>query len=116
MNSERRATDYWRAWRQIHDDIEGPDLDRKEMLAWCVQTLLETAGRKRNETQELWWRPSASSIGCAVWVVIINVGTASTDAPTEFLHFPHAGLRLLRFARLEDSGQAGNARPLFYGL
>ena len=33
-----------RAWRQIYDDIEGPDLDRQEMLAWCVQTLLETAG------------------------------------------------------------------------
>ena len=32
-----------RAWRQIHNDIEGPDLDRQEMLAWCVQTLLETA-------------------------------------------------------------------------
>ena len=33
-----------RAWRQVHDDIEGPDLDQQEMLAWCVQTLLETAG------------------------------------------------------------------------
>ena len=29
-----------RAWRQIHDDFEGPDLDRQEMLAWCVQTLI----------------------------------------------------------------------------
>ena len=29
-----------RAWRQIHDDIEGPDLDWQEMLAWCVQTLI----------------------------------------------------------------------------
>ena len=36
-----------RAWRQIHDDIEGPDLDRQEMLAWCVQTLLETAGQAK---------------------------------------------------------------------
>ena len=36
-----------RAWRQIHNDIEGPDLDRQEMLAWCVQTLLETAGWTR---------------------------------------------------------------------
>ena len=36
-----------RAWRQIHDDIEGTDLDRQEMLAWCVQTLLETAGQAK---------------------------------------------------------------------
>ena len=36
-----------RAWRQIHNDIEGPDLDRQEMLAWCVQTLLETAGQAK---------------------------------------------------------------------
>ena len=45
-----------RAWRQVHDDIEGPDLDRQEMLAWCVQTLLETAGQakaRRNLTQKI---------------------------------------------------------------
>ena len=36
-----------RAWAQIHDDIEGPNLDRQEMLAWCVQTLLETAGQAK---------------------------------------------------------------------
>ena len=36
-----------RAWRQIYDDIEGPDLDRQEMLAWCVQTLLDTAGQAK---------------------------------------------------------------------
>ena len=36
-----------RAWRQVHDDIEGPDLDRQEMLAWCVQTLIETAGQAK---------------------------------------------------------------------
>ena len=36
-----------KAWRQIHEDIEGPDLDRQEMLAWCVQTLLETAGQAK---------------------------------------------------------------------
>ena len=38
-----RSQDYWllkRAWRQIHDDIEGPDPDRKEVLTWCVQTFL----------------------------------------------------------------------------
>ena len=34
-----------------------------------------------------WWLPSASSTGCADWVLILNVGTASTGAPTEFLHF-----------------------------
>ena len=36
-----------RAWRQIHDDIEGPDLKRQEMLAWCVQTLIETVGQAK---------------------------------------------------------------------
>ena len=36
-----------RAWRQIHDDIEGPDLKRQEMLAWCVQILIETAGQAK---------------------------------------------------------------------
>ena len=36
-----------KAWQQIHEDIEGPDLDRQEMLAWCVQTLLETAGQAK---------------------------------------------------------------------
>ena len=36
-----------RAWAQIHEDIEGPNLDRQEMLAWCVQTLLETAGQAK---------------------------------------------------------------------
>ena len=34
-----------RAWRQVHDDIEGPDLDRQEMLAWCVQPLMAAAGQ-----------------------------------------------------------------------
>ena len=48
--------------RKIHDDIEGPDLDRQEMLAWCVQTSLETADRSRlSGTQERWWLPYASS-------------------------------------------------------
>ena len=28
-------------------DSDGPDLDRQEMLAWCVQTLLETAGQAK---------------------------------------------------------------------
>ena len=36
-----------KAWQQIHEDIEGPDLDRQEILAWCVQTLLETAGQAK---------------------------------------------------------------------
>ena len=36
-----------KAWQQFHEDIEGPDLDRQEMLAWCVQTLLETAGQAK---------------------------------------------------------------------
>ena len=33
-----------------------------------------------------WSAPFASSTGCADWVLILNVGTASTGAPTEFLH------------------------------
>ena len=100
-----------RAWRQIHDDIEGPDLDRQEMLAWCVQTLLEIRP-KRNETQELWWRPSASSIGCAVWV-LINVGTASTDAPTELLHSLYAEFASSPVRSAGGFRSGGNARPAF---
>ena len=38
-----------RAWRQIHDDVEGPDLERKEMLAWAVQTLMATAGQAKQQ-------------------------------------------------------------------
>lgn len=36
-----------RAWVQIKDDVGQIDLDRQEMLAWCVQTLLETAGQAK---------------------------------------------------------------------
>ena len=54
-----------------------------------------------NGTQERWWLPSASSIGCAGWVLIPNVGTASTDIPTEFLNYSHAEFAFLRFARPE---------------
>ena len=68
-----------RAWRQIHDDIEGPDLDRQEMLAWCVQTLLETAGQaKAQRTQERWCLPSASSTGCVGWGSTHQPGTGCT--------------------------------------
>ena len=80
-----------RAWSQVHDDIEGPDLYRQMMLAWCVHTLLETAGQakaQRNPGSVV--SASASSIGCAGWVLILNVSTASTGAPAEFLHFPCA--------------------------
>ena len=45
---------------------------------------------KRSGTLARLCLPFASSIGCAGWVLIPNVGTASTGAPTEFLHFPHA--------------------------
>lgn len=38
-----------RAWRQIHDDVEGPDLERKEMLAWAVQTLMSAAGQAKQQ-------------------------------------------------------------------
>lgn len=36
-----------RAWAQIKDDIDETGIDRQEMLAWCVQTLLETAGQAK---------------------------------------------------------------------
>mgnify|MGYP000435551111 CR=1 FL=1 len=68
-----------RAWRQIHDDIEGPDLDRQEMLAWCVQTLIETAGQaKAQRNQERWWLLSASLIRCEGWGSTHQPGTEST--------------------------------------
>ena len=38
-----------RAWRQIHDDVEGSDLERKEMLAWAVQTLMSAAGQAKRQ-------------------------------------------------------------------
>ena len=36
-----------KAWAQIKDDIDETNLDRQEMLAWCVQTLLQTAGQAK---------------------------------------------------------------------
>ena len=57
-----------KAWQQIKNDIDESGIDRQEMLAWCVQTLLETAGQaKAHGTQERWWLPSASSTGCVGW-------------------------------------------------
>lgn len=38
-----------RAWRQIHQDIEGPDLDRQEMLAWSIQNLMAAAGQAKQQ-------------------------------------------------------------------
>ena len=38
-----------RAWCQIHDDVEGSDLERKEMLAWAVQTLMSAAGQAKRQ-------------------------------------------------------------------
>ena len=36
-----------RAWQKIKNDIDESGIDRQEMLAWCVQTLLETAGQAK---------------------------------------------------------------------
>ena len=89
-----RSQDYRlikRAWRQIHDDIEGPDLKRQEMLAWCVQTLIETAGQAKGQRN-----PGAvvAAIRQLDWIcslgIILIVGTTFTDAPTECLQFLHA--------------------------
>ena len=38
-----------RAWCQIHDDFEGADIERKEMLAWAVQTLIAAAGQAKQQ-------------------------------------------------------------------
>ena len=36
-----------KAWVQIKLDIDETGIDRQEMLAWCVHTLLETAGQTK---------------------------------------------------------------------
>ena len=80
-----------KAWQQIHEDIEGPDLDRQEMwLGASTRCWRRLVRPKRSGTLARLCLPFASSIGCAGWVLILNVGTASTGTPTEFLHFLHA--------------------------
>ena len=38
-----------RAWHQIHVDFEGADIERKEMLAWAVQTLMAATGQAKQQ-------------------------------------------------------------------
>ena len=38
-----------KAWQQIHEDIEGPDLDRPKKLAWAVQSLMAAAGQAKQQ-------------------------------------------------------------------
>ena len=38
-----------RAWRQIHDDVEETGINRAEMLAWAIQTLMADAGQAKQQ-------------------------------------------------------------------
>ena len=38
-----------RAWVQIHDDVEETGIDRPEMLAWAVQSLMAGAGQAKQQ-------------------------------------------------------------------
>ena len=81
-----------RAWRQIHDDIECPDLKRQEMLAWYDLILLEKAGQSKAQRN-----PGAvvAAYASLDWMcglgIFLNVAAASTGALTEFLHNLHLG-------------------------
>ena len=48
------------------------------------------------------------------WVLILNVGTASTGAPTKFLHSHHAGFAASPVCSAGELHKAGNARPAFF--
>ena len=38
-----------KAWVQIHDDVEETGLERPEMLAWAVQSLMAAAGQAKKQ-------------------------------------------------------------------
>ena len=38
-----------KAWVQIHDDVEETGLERPEMLAWAVQSLMAAAGQAKQQ-------------------------------------------------------------------
>ena len=38
-----------RAWVQIHDDVEETGIERPEMLAWSIQTLMAAAGQAKQQ-------------------------------------------------------------------
>ena len=38
-----------KAWAQIHDDVEETGIDRPEMLAWAVQSLMAAAGQAKQQ-------------------------------------------------------------------
>ena len=48
------------------------------------------------------------------WVLILNVGTESTGAPAEFLHFLHAEFAASPVSSAGELDEAGNARPAFF--
>ena len=38
-----------KAWVQIHDDVEETGIERSEMLAWAVQSLMAAAGQAKQQ-------------------------------------------------------------------
>ena len=38
-----------RAWSQIKDDVDETRIDRLELLAWSIQTLMPTAGQAKQQ-------------------------------------------------------------------
>ena len=38
-----------KAWVQIHDDVEETGIERPEMLAWAVQSLMAAAGQAKQQ-------------------------------------------------------------------
>ena len=38
-----------KAWVQIHDDVEETGIDRLELLAWSIQTLMAAAGQAKQQ-------------------------------------------------------------------
>ena len=104
-----------RAWRQIHDDIEGPDLDRQESWPGAFRPCWRPPARPRpNGTQERWWLPSASSTGCAGRGSTHQPGTGSTDVRSEPLGSLSAELRILvRDTSRKKTDEAGLKNPPF---
>ena len=38
-----------RAWSQIQDDVDETGIDRLELLAWSIQTLMSAAGQAKQQ-------------------------------------------------------------------
>ena len=44
-----------KAWVQIHDDVEETGIERSEMLAWAVQSLMAAAGQAYHPSDSWGW-------------------------------------------------------------